>query len=135
MERIPILKMGSFLLVSIQVDMDDRTALSLQDDLTTAIVKHRASGVLIDISSLDVVDSFIGRMLANTAAMARVLDAQTVVVGMQPSVAITLVELGLSLKGVRSALNVERGMELLQKLAHNPRDIEETKAPDARDQE
>ena len=135
MERIPILKMGSFLLVSIQLDMDDRTAMSLQDDLTSAIVKHHASGVLIDISSLDVVDSFIGRMLANTAAMARVLDAHTVVVGMQPSVAITLVELGLSLKGVRSALNVERGMELLQKLAHNPREIEEMEAPDARDQD
>ena len=114
MERIPILKMGRFLLVSIQVDMDDRTALSLQDDLTAQIVKHTAKGVLIDISSLDVVDSFIGRMLANTAAMASILDADTVVVGMQPSVAITLVELGLSLKGVRSALNVERGMELLQ---------------------
>jgi rsbT antagonist protein RsbS len=117
MQSIPILKMGSFLLVSIQVDMDDRTAMSLQDDLTGAIVKHRAKGVLIDISSLDVVDSFIGRMLANTAAMARILDADTVVVGMQPSVAITLVELGLSLKGVRSALNVERGMELLQSIA------------------
>jgi rsbT antagonist protein RsbS len=116
MERIPILKMGRFLLVSIQVDMDDRTAMTLQDDLTGAIVKHRAKGVLIDISSLDVVDSFIGRMLANTAAMARVLDADTVVVGMQPSVAITLVELGLSLKGVRSALNVERGMDLLQRI-------------------
>ncbi len=114
MERIPILKMGRFLIVSIQVDMDDRTAMSLQDDLTEQIVKHRAKGVLIDISSLDVVDSFIGRMLANTAAMSRVLDAETIVVGMQPSVAITLVELGLSLKGVRSALNVERGMELLQ---------------------
>ena len=114
MERIPILKMGRFLLVSIQVDMDDRTAMTLQDDLTAQIVKHRATGVLIDISSLDVVDSFIGRMLANTAAMARILDADTVVVGMQPSVAITLVELGLSLKGVRSALNVERGMELLR---------------------
>jgi rsbT antagonist protein RsbS len=114
MERIPILKMGRFLLVSIQVDMDDRTALGLQDDLTTHIVKHNAKGVLIDISSLDVVDSFIGRMLANTAAMARVLDAETVVVGMQPAVAITLVELGLSLKGVRSALDIERGMELLQ---------------------
>ena len=114
MERIPILKMGKFLLVSIQVDMDDRTAMTLQDDLTSQIVKHRAKGVLIDISSLDVVDSFIGRMLANTAAMARILDAETVVVGMQPSVAITLVELGLSLKGVRSALNVERGMELLR---------------------
>jgi rsbT antagonist protein RsbS len=117
MERIPILKMGKFLLVSIQVDMDDRTAMVLQDDLTAQIVKHRAKGVLIDISSLDVVDSFIGRMLANTAAMARILDAETVVVGMQPSVAITLVELGLSLKGVRSALNVERGMELLQRIA------------------
>lgn len=117
MERIPILKMGKFLLVSIQIDMDDRTAMVLQDDLTGHIVKHRAKGVLIDISSLDVVDSFIGRMLANTAAMARILDAETVVVGMQPSVAITLVELGLSLKGVRSALNVERGMELLQRIA------------------
>ena len=114
MERIPILKMGRFLLVSIQVDMDDRTAMTLQDDLTGRIVKDHAKGVLIDISSLDVVDSFIGRMLANTAAMAHILDAETVVVGMQPSVAITLVELGLSLKGVRSALNIERGMELLQ---------------------
>jgi rsbT antagonist protein RsbS len=114
MERIPILKMGRFLLVSIQVDMDDRTALSLQDDLTGQIVKHKAKGVLIDISALDVVDSFIGRMLANTAAMARILDADTVVVGMQPAVAITLVELGLSLQGVRSALNVERGMDLLR---------------------
>jgi rsbT antagonist protein RsbS len=117
MERIPILKMGRFLLVSIQVDMDDRTAMHLQDDLTSQIVKHHASGVLIDISALDVVDSFIGRMLANTAAMARILDADTVVVGMQPSVAITLVELGLSLRGVRSALNVERGMELLHSIA------------------
>jgi rsbT antagonist protein RsbS len=114
MERISIMKMGSLLLVSIQIDMDDRTAMQLQDDLTERIVKHRAKGVLIDISALDVVDSFIGRMLANTAAMARILDADTVVVGMQPSVAITLVELGLSLKGVRSALNVERGMALLQ---------------------
>jgi rsbT antagonist protein RsbS len=117
MERIPILKMGRFLLVSIQVDMDDRTAMALQDDLTTQIVRHRAKGVLIDISALDVVDSFIGRMLANTAAMARVLDAETVVVGMQPSVAITLVELGLSLTGVRSALNVERGISLLRDIA------------------
>jgi len=118
MERIPILKMGRFLLVSIQVDMDDRTAMTLQDDLTARIVKDSAKGVLIDISSLDVVDSFIGRMLANTAAMARILDAETVVVGMQPSVAITLVELGLSLKGVRSALNVERGMDLLRTIVH-----------------
>ena len=127
MERIPILKMGRALLVSIQVDMDDRTALALQDDLTERIVKDRAKGVLIDISALDVVDSFIGRMLANTAAMARVLDADTVVVGMQPSVAITLVELGLELKGVRSALNVERGIELLQ-----PRLTAEWEAADER---
>ena len=112
--RIPILKMGRCLIVSIQVDMDDRTAVTLQDDLMAQIVRHTAKGVLIDISALDVVDSFIGRMLANTAAMARILDADTVVVGMQPSVAITLVELGLSLRGVRSALNVERGMELLR---------------------
>ncbi|HEX8153429.1 MAG TPA: STAS domain-containing protein [Thermoanaerobaculia bacterium] len=120
MVSIPILKMGPCLLVSIQVDMDDRTAMQLQDDLTASIVKHRAKGVLIDISSLDVVDSFIGRMLANTAAMARILDADTVVVGMQPSVAITLVELGLSLKGVRSALNVERGFALLQqRISHD----------------
>ena len=115
MDRIPILKMGRFLLVSIQIDMDDRTAMTLQDDLTAQIVKHRAKGVLIDISSLDVVDSFIGRMLANTAAMARILDAETVVVGMQPSVAITLVELGLSLSGVRTALNVDRGMALISR--------------------
>ncbi|GAC1397913.1 MAG: STAS domain-containing protein [Thermoanaerobaculia bacterium] len=114
MDRIPILKLGRFLIVSIQTDMDDETAVGLQTDLTSRIVKDRASGVLIDISSLDVVDSFIGRMLANTAAMARILDADTVVVGMQPQVAITLVELGLSLKGVRSALNVERGMDLLR---------------------
>jgi rsbT antagonist protein RsbS len=124
MERIPILKMGRFLLVSIQMDMDDRTALTLQDDLTGRIVKDAAKGVLIDISSLDVVDSFIGRMLANTAAMARVLDAETVVVGMQPSVAITLVELGLSLKGVRSALNVERGMDLLRSIVQDSEPVD-----------
>jgi rsbT antagonist protein RsbS len=113
-EHIPILKMGDFLLVSIQVDMHDRLALTLQDDLTEQIVKTRARGVLIDISSLEIVDSFMGRMLGNIAAMASVLDANTVVVGMQPAVAITLVELGLSLKGVRTALNVEKGMALLQ---------------------
>ena len=113
MERIPILKMGDSLLVSIQVDMHDRLAMTLQDDLTAKIVATRAKGVLIDISSLEVVDSFIGRMLANIAAMARVLDAQTVVVGMRPAVAITLVELGLSLTGVRTALNVEQGMRLI----------------------
>jgi rsbT antagonist protein RsbS len=114
MERIPILKMGSSLLVSIQVDMHDRLALTLQDDLTEKIVATHARGVLIDISSLEVVDSFIGRMLANIAAMARVLDAQTVVVGMRPAVAITLVELGLSLTGVRTALNVEKGVEMIR---------------------
>lgn len=114
MERIPILKMGEFLLITIQVDMQDRLALKLQDDLTEMIVKVSARGVLIDISSLEIVDSFIGRMLGNIAAMSRVLDAETVVVGMQPAVAITLVELGLSLPGVRTALNVERGMELLR---------------------
>ena len=113
MERIPILKMGSFLLVSIQVDMHDRLALQLQDDLTAQIAKHGSRGVLIDISSLEMVDSFIGRMLGNIAAMSRVLDAQTVVVGMRPAVAITLVELGLSLEGVRTALNVDKGMALL----------------------
>jgi rsbT antagonist protein RsbS len=112
-ERIPILKMGDSLLVSIQVDMHDRLALTLQDDLTERIVRERARGVLIDISSLEVVDSFIGRMLANIAAMSRVLDAQTVVVGMRPAVAITLVELGLSLHGVRTALNIEKGMLLI----------------------
>lgn len=128
MERIPILKMGRYLLVSIQVDMDDRTAITLQEDLTVQIVKHRSRGVLIDISSLDVVDSFIGRMLANTAAMAHILDAETVVVGMQPSVAITLVELGLSLKGVRSALNIERGMELLRTIVDEPHESEDDDA-------
>jgi rsbT antagonist protein RsbS len=113
MERIPILKMGDSLLVSIQVDMHDRIAMTLQDDLTERIAQTRARGVLIDISALEIVDSFIGRMLANIAAMARVLDAQTVVVGMRPAVAITLVELGLSLPGVKTALNVEKGMELI----------------------
>jgi rsbT antagonist protein RsbS len=113
-ERIPILKMGQFLLVTIQVDMHDRLALTLQDDLTEQIVKSRAHGVLIDISALEMVDSFIGRMLSNIANMARLLDAQTVVVGMQPSVAITLVELGLPMKGIRTALDVEKGMQTLR---------------------
>lgn len=114
MERIPILRLADCLIVTIQVDMHDRLAIALQDDLTERIVKESAKGVLIDISALDVVDSFIGRMISNTAAMAMVLDAQTVVVGMQPSVAITLVELGLTLTGVRTALNVEKGMALLK---------------------
>jgi rsbT antagonist protein RsbS len=113
-DRIPILRMGDFLLVTIQVDMHDQLALALQDDLTTRVAQTNARGVLIDISALEIVDSFIGRMIANISAMARVLDAETVVVGMQPAVAITLVELGLSLPGVRTALNVERGMSLLR---------------------
>src|SRR5678816_2712106 len=113
MERIPILKMGGYLLVSIQVDMHDRLALQLQDDLTSRIAETSARGVLIDISALEMVDSFIGRMLGNIAGMSRVLDAETVVVGMQPAVAITLVELGLSLPGIRTALDVEKGMALL----------------------
>lgn len=115
MDRIPILKMGSFLLVTIQVDMHDQLAVTLQDDLTQKIVQSGAKAVLIDISALDIVDSFIGRMLAGIAGMARILDADTVVVGMQPAVAITLVELGLSLDGIKTALNVDRGMALLRK--------------------
>jgi rsbT antagonist protein RsbS len=114
MDRIPILRMGNYLLVTIQVDMHDKLALTLQDDLTTRIAEVNAKGVLIDISSLEIVDSFIGRTLANIASMASVLDAETVVVGMQPAVAITLVELGMSLPGIRTALNVESGMEYLR---------------------
>ena len=114
MERIPILKMGGFLLVSIQVDMHDQMALALQDDLTVRIVSSRARGVMIDISALEIVDSFIGRMLNNIAGMSRVLDAVTVVVGMRPAVAITLVELGLELNGVETVLNVDEGIKLLR---------------------
>ena len=120
MDRIPILKMGPFLLATIQVDMHDRLAMALQNDLTTRVVKDRARGVLIDISSLEVVDSFIGRMLANVAAMTRVLGAETVVVGMRPAVAITIVELGLSLANVRTALNVDKGMEVLLSQSETP---------------
>jgi rsbT antagonist protein RsbS len=117
MQRIPILQMGKSLLVTIQVDLEDQTALALQDDLANKISSSGANGVLIDISALEIVDSFIGRMLASISGIARVLDATTVLVGMQPAVAITLVELGLSLDGVRTALNVERGMKLLEKSA------------------
>lgn len=119
MESIPILKMGNFLLVSIQVDMHDQLALRLQDDLTNRIVKDKAKGVLIDISGLEIVDSFIGRMIGNIASMSRLFDAVTVVVGMRPAVAITMVELGISLKGVYTAINVEKGVELLKKLTSN----------------
>ena len=129
MDRIPILKLRDLLLVTIQVDMHDRLAMQLQDELTAKISETGARGVLIDISSLDIVDSFIGRMIANIAAMARVLDAKTVVVGMQPAVAITLVELGLTLPGVRTALNVDKGMALLESA---PRAIEDLPDADAR---
>ena len=116
MDRIPILRMGSYLLVTIQVDMHDRLAMTLQDDLTTRISATEAKGVLIDISALEIVDSFIGRMISNISSMSRVLDAHTVIVGMQPAVAITLVELGLTLPGVLTALDVEKGMALLGRL-------------------
>ncbi len=115
MEKIPILRMGDFLLVTIQIDMHDQLALKLQDDLSNAIQKHASKGVLIDISSLEMVDSFIGRMVADISGIGRILGAETVLVGMQPAVAITLVELGLSLPGVATALNVERGMALLRR--------------------
>ncbi len=120
MDRIPILQMGDLLLVTIQVDMHDQLALALQDDLTERIQRTSARGVLIDISALDIVDSFIGRMISTISALARIMDATTVVVGMQPAVAITLVELGLDLSGVRTALNVERGMRLLQQPEASP---------------
>src|ERR1700760_1985943 len=126
MEQIPILRIGDCLLVSIQVDMHDRLAMALQDQLTTRIVDTRARGVMIDISALEIVDSFIGRMLNDIAAMSRILDAVTVVVGMQPAVAITLVELGLGLTGVRTALNVDKGLALIRRIIDNPeRDDEE----------
>ena len=114
MDRIPILKMGPFLLVTVQVDLYDRLALGLESDLVNMINKHRSQGVLIDISAVNIVDSFMGRILGNIASMSRILDAHTVVVGMQPAVAITLIELGLPMAGVQTALNVEKGMEILQ---------------------
>ncbi|UWP78537.1 STAS domain-containing protein [Dactylosporangium fulvum] len=113
MDRVPVLKIGDILLVSIQIDLDDQTALQLQEDLADRIVETGAHGVVIDISALEIVDSFIGRMLSTIAAVSRVLDAETVVVGMRPAVAITLVELGLSLNGVRTALNVDKALEIL----------------------
>lgn len=128
MDRIPILKVGDCLLVTIQVDMHDQLAMSLQEDLTAQIAKHASKGVLIDISSLEIVDSFIGRMLANIAAMSRVLDAQTVLTGMQPAVAITLVELGMTLPGIQTALNVERGMELLREFIARDTEYDEADA-------
>ncbi|KUJ63496.1 anti-anti-sigma factor [Flavobacteriaceae bacterium CRH] len=118
MERIPILKMGHFLLVTIQVDLYDQLAENLESDLINTISKHSSKGVLIDISAVSIIDSFMGRILGNIAVMSKIMDAQTVVVGMQPAVAITLVELGLSLNGVISALNVEKGMDLLRSKMH-----------------
>ena len=120
MSEIPVLKIGDCLLVSIQVDMHDRLAMQLQEDLTNRIVATRARGVMIDISALEIVDSFIGRALSQIAAVARVMDAVTVLVGMRPAVAITLVELGMSLKGIRTALNVDKGMQLLDEAVHAP---------------
>jgi rsbT antagonist protein RsbS len=123
MGEIPIMQIGDCLLVSIQVDMHDQLALSLQDDLTVRIVGSRARGVMIDISALEIVDSFIGRMLNNIAAMSRVLDAVTVVVGMRPAVAITLVELGLTLTGVRTALNVDKGLAMIRRVIDGEGDL------------
>ena len=134
MDHIPILRMGEFLLITVQVDMHDRLALQLQDDLTEQIVRWGSRGVLMDISALEVVDSFIGRMLGNIASMSRILDAQTVVVGMRPAVAITLVELGMSLPGIRTALSVERGMEILRAdVARISRELEVREAEESTD--
>src|SRR6201991_3423994 len=131
MDRIPILKVGNCLLVTIQVDMHDELAMQLQEDLTSQIAKYASRGVLIDISSLEIVDSFIGRMLANIAAMSRVMNAQTVLTGMQPAVAITLVELGMTLPGIKTALNVERGLELLREHIEDEEATLGTEAADA----
>ena len=130
MDRIPILKLGKALLVTVQVDMHDRLATALEEDLSAKIVASSAKGVLIDISGLDIVDSFMGRMLDNIAAVSRLLDADTVVVGMRPAVAITLVELGLELRGVKTALNVERGMALIQTRLEGVDDAESETLPD-----
>ncbi|KAF1053873.1 MAG: RsbT antagonist protein RsbS [Stenotrophomonas maltophilia] len=130
-DKIPILKMGRYLLLSIQVDMHDQLALDLQEDLTEQIVRHRAKGVLIDISSLEIVDSFIGRMLSHIASVSRILDAKVIVVGMQPAVAITLVELGLSLEGIATALNVEKGMRWLERSVNEDEPVEAERDEDA----
>lgn len=131
MDRIPILKMGPFLLVTIQVDLYDRLALNLENDLISMVSKTGARGVLIDISAVNIVDSFMGRILGNIASMSRIMDAETVVVGMQPAVAITLVELGLTLQGVHTALNVEKGMDLL----YNKTDLLNQQQDDEEDRE
>ena len=130
MDRVPVLKIGDVLLVSVQIDLEDQTAVALQEDLADRIVATGARGVLIDISGLDIVDSFIGRMLATIASVSRVLDAETVVVGMRPAVAITLVELGLSLEGIRTALNVERGLAVLELAGRTGRADDETDGDD-----
>lgn len=130
MDKIPILRMGSFLLVTIQVDLYDRLAVNLESDLVQMVSKNGSSGVLIDISALSIVDSFMGRILGNIGNMSKILDAETVVVGMQPAVAITLIELGLELKGVHTALNVEKGMELLQRKLALAGDGVEKEEPD-----
>ncbi|RYY90881.1 MAG: STAS domain-containing protein [Chitinophagaceae bacterium] len=124
MDRIPILRMGRYLLVTIQVDLYDRLATTLESDLVQMVNKTGAQGVLIDISALSIVDSFMGRILGNIGSMSKIMDAETVVVGMQPAVAITLIELGLELKGVHTALNVERGMELLETRIGKQADVE-----------
>jgi rsbT antagonist protein RsbS len=134
MERVPVLRIGDILLVSIQIDLQDHIALALQDDLSSTIVETGARGVLIDISALEIVDSFIGRMISTTAAVSRILDAETVVVGMQPAVAITLVELGLTLRGVRTALDVDRGLALLRAGSDGQPPLGPTSAGQAHDQ-
>ncbi len=133
MEKIPILKMGDFLLVTVQIDLYDRLALNLEADLVNMINKHQSKGVLIDISAVNIVDSFMGRILSNIAQMSKILDALTVVVGMQPAVAITLIELGLPMTGVQTALNVEKGMELLKRNQILDREEEETTSTDEDD--